>query len=144
MTDNIVPAIVEGARLVTNLQRDKARYDYLSSSYGTRKTTIGPVTCEEETVPTVELNNYVKRSEVEGETGHVLVVEHKEHLEKKRVPAVPPTAEEIAQEREHKKFLAKIWGGVVAVGVVVVGVVIVFERRQSPPALQQAREEVPS
>lgn len=131
MSDIIAPSIVEGVRLFTNVQRDRARYDYLSSSQSGRKNSISPATCEEETVSGIELNNYVKRSEVEGGT-HVHVVEHKEHLEKKRVPAVPPTAEEIAQERDHKKFVAKLWAGVVAVGIVVAGAAVVIDSRQKP------------
>lgn len=129
MSDSIAPALVESVRLLTNVQRDKARYDYLSDvSPGPRNNPTRPTICEEETVPGVELKNYVTRSEVEGDT-HVLVIDHKEFLEKKRVPAVPPTAEEIAEQRDHKKLVAKLWAGVASIGILVAGVIVVVDKR---------------
>lgn len=125
---DIAPALLEGARIFANVQRDKIRYENSrGSTVSVHRTSITPQT-EEETLPGIELNNYVKRSQVEEGT-HVLVVEHKEHLEKVPEPEVPPTPEELAAFREEKRFMAKLWAGVAAVGIVAVTVAVVVEKR---------------
>ena len=141
MSETISTALVEGARVFARSQTERARYDYLTSVQASKnveaekpKTTVH----NEEIVPNVELTNTLKRVEVEGGT-HVLVVDHKEYLEKKRQPPVPPTAEELEQRRlreeqdqEHKQLVAKLWAGVVSLGMLVTGVVVVLERRNKP------------
>jgi hypothetical protein len=122
MSDHFAPALVEGVRLLTSLERDRLRYTQRPSK-ALPSVTPSPT---EEYLPNVKLNNYVNREIVEDT--HVLVVEHKEYLEKL---AVPPTDEELAQAREEKKFLAKIWAGVAAISVVVVGTTIVIVERSN-------------
>ena len=121
-------ALTEGVRLLTNAQKEKARYDHLTA-VGTSRGRTKPV-CEEETLPGVELKNYTSRKQLDNGT-HVKVIEHHEFLEKVPVPPMPKSAEEIAQEREDKRFMAKLWAGVASVAVVVVGTVIIVERSQS-------------
>ena len=122
-------ALTEGVRLLTNVQKEKARYDYLSETSKHNRAARRPV-CEEETLPGVELKNYTSRKQLDNGT-HVKVIEHHEFLEKVPVPIAPPTPEEIAQEREEKRFVAKLWAGVASVAIVVVGTVVIVERTQA-------------
>jgi len=127
MTEMLGEVLAEGIRTYGNTRREEARYAYLS---GSNKTTRTPTPkAEELTVPDVELNNFVKRSEVGDDGQHVLVVEHSERLEKKFVPAPPPTAEELEAVREQKRYMAKIFAGVASVAMIVVGAVVITERR---------------
>lgn len=128
MTEMIGEALVQGIRVYGDTRKEEARYAYLA---GSRTPVHNPAPKSEElTVPNLELSNYVKRTEV-GDEQHVLVVDHKEHLEKKFSPPPPPTAEELEAAREQKRFMAKIYAGVASVAMVVVGAVIIVERRAS-------------
>ena len=128
MTD-IVPALIEGVKIVANVQKDKNYYDYLASTRGGKREIETPRR-EELTLPGVELENYTKRVPVDSNEDYVRVTDHKEYLEKKYVPPSPPTAEEIAEERAHKRFIAKVWGGVASVAIVVGGVVMIVHSKK--------------
>lgn len=131
MNDSIVTGLIEGAKVLANVQTEKARYDYMANRYNTPSKPAAAVSTEI-TLPGVKLNNYTTRTQLEDENdGHVKVVEHKEFIEKVPVPPTPPTDEELALEREQKKFVAKLWAGVAAVGIVVVGTIVVIEKSQS-------------
>jgi len=121
-------ALTEGVRLLTNAQKEKARYDHLTA-LGTSRGRTKPV-CEEETLPGVELKNYTSRKQLDNGT-HVKVIEHHEFLEKVPVPIAPPTPEELEKQREEKHFIAKLWAGVAAVAIVAVGTVVIVERSQA-------------
>jgi len=125
MSEGYAPVLVEGARLLASVTKEKNRYDYLSSTQGNKRAELKAF--NEETIPGLELNNFITRVQTEGET-HVLVTEHKEYLEKIAVPLPPPTAEEIAQEREDRRFVAQLIAGVASVGIVVGGVLVGIDR----------------
>lgn len=142
MSELIGEALVEGIRVFGRTRTEEARYNYLAGKNGAVAALPSATPKSEElTLPDVELNNYVKRSEVGEEGEHVLVVEHKERIEKKHVPTPPPTPEEIEAERQQKRYLAKVWGVVASVAITVAGIVIVVERR-SPPKPTPPRLEV--
>lgn len=142
MTEMIGEVLAEGIKVYGRTRAEEARYAYLSNG---RDASTGPVKApapksQEYTVPNLELQNYVKRTEVDGEEEYVLVTEHSEHLEKKYVPPPPPSAEELAAAREQKRFMTKIYAGVASVALVVMGVVAVSERRKQPRVYTQIEE----
>lgn len=128
----LATAAAEVARTVSKTQIEKARYDYLGAGRTNTPRAVQQISpaVDEETLPDVELNSYINRKELEGGT-HVLIVEHKEHLEKVRVPPTPPTPEELAQQREEKRFMAKLWAGTAAVSVAIISVTVVIVERNS-------------
>lgn len=75
-----------------------------------QETVVSKTYHDEESVPGVELQNYVKRTPSDDGT-YVVVVTHAERIE--MIPQ-PLTPEELAQKREEEKFVLKIVGGMVA------------------------------
>lgn len=132
---NLAPAIVESIKVIANAHKEKVYYDYLSSKSSSGSVPVSKV-IPTEIVPGVKLNNYTNRETLEDNDTHVLVVEHKEYLEKIQKPVPPPTPEEVAAEkeerREYRKLVAKLWAGVAAIGVVVGGTIVVVDRVKNP------------
>ncbi len=133
MAEMIGEALVEGIKVYGRTRTEEARYAYLSGGRSAARTVQAPSPKSEElTLPDLELQNYVKRTEVGEDDQYVLVTEHSEHLEKKYVPPPPPTSEELAAHREQKRFMAKLYAGVASVALVVIGAVVITERRNPP------------